>query len=59
MSCCCFGVISRFSQTKPLRDDRRVAHFAGVEVRQRRGQKFDRLVLVDDAPRAHRTGSAP
>jgi hypothetical protein len=24
MSCCCFGVISRFSQTKPLRDDRRV-----------------------------------
>ena len=23
MSCCCFGVISRFSQTKPFRDDRR------------------------------------
>ena len=23
MSCCCFGVISRFSQTKPLRDDSR------------------------------------
>ncbi len=23
MSCCCFAVISRFSQTKPLRDDRR------------------------------------
>ena len=50
MSCCCFGVISRFSQTKPLRDDRRVRASAVVEVRQRRGQKFDRLVLVDDAP---------
>ena len=24
MVCCCFGVISRFSQTKPLRDDSRV-----------------------------------
>ena len=51
MSCCCFGVISRFSQTNPLRDDRRVAHFCGVEIRQRRGQKLDRLVLVDDAAR--------
>ena len=28
-----------------------VAHFAGVEIGQRRGQKLDRLVLVDDAAR--------
>ena len=28
-----------------------LAHFAGVEIRQRRGQKLDRLVLVDDAAR--------
>ncbi len=51
MSCCCFGVISRFSQTKPFFDDSRCAHFAGVEIRQRRGQQLDRLVLVDDPAR--------
>ena len=28
-----------------------VAHFAGIKIRQRRGQKLDRLVLVDDAAR--------
>ncbi len=28
-----------------------LAHFAGVEIRQRRGQELDRLVLVDDAAR--------
>ena len=28
-----------------------LAHFAGVEIGQRRGQEFDRLVLVDDAAR--------
>ena len=28
-----------------------VAHFAGVEIRQRRGQKLDRFVLVDDPAR--------
>ena len=28
-----------------------LAHFAGVEIRQRRGQQLDRLVLVDDAAR--------
>src|SRR5204862_7064852 len=28
-----------------------VAHLAGVEIRQRRGQKLDRLVLVDDPAR--------
>ena len=36
---------------KALARRQAVAHFAGVEVRQRRGQKFDRLVLVDDAAR--------
>ena len=51
MACCCFGVISRFSQTKPLRRRQPVAHLAGVEIGQRRGQKLDRLVLVDDAAR--------
>jgi hypothetical protein len=28
-----------------------LAHFAGVEIGHRRGQKLDRLVLIDDAPR--------
>ena len=51
ISCCCCGVISRFSQTKPFFAGQPVAHFAGVEVRQRRGQKLDRLVLVDDPAR--------
>ena len=51
ISCCCFGVISRFSQTKPFLRRQPVAHLAGVEIRQRRGQKLDRLVLVDDAAR--------
>jgi len=44
-------VISRFSQTKPFLAGQPVAHFAGVEIGQRRGQKFDGLVLVDDPPR--------
>ena len=44
-------MISRFSQTKPFFAGQPVAHFAGVEIRQRRGQKLDRLVLVDDPAR--------
>ncbi len=51
MACCCFGEISRFSQTKPLRVDRRSRVSIGVEVGQRAGEKLDRLVLVDDAAR--------
>ncbi len=51
MACCCFGVISRFSQTKPLRVYSRCAHFGGVEIGQRAGQQLDRLVLVHQAPR--------
>ena len=51
MSCCCCGVISRFSQTKPFFDAEPLAHLGGVEIGQRRGQQFDRLVLVDDPAR--------
>ena len=36
---------------KALSRRQAVAHLAGVEIGQRRGQKLDRLVLVDDAAR--------
>ena len=51
MSCCCFGVISRFSQTKPFFDDSRSRTSPVSRSGKRRGQKLDRLVLVDDAAR--------
>ena len=40
-----------FQPDKALLRRQAVAHFAGVEVGQRRGQEFDRFVLVDDAAR--------
>ena len=51
ISCCCFGVISRLSQTKPRFDDEPLAHFGGVEIGQHRGEQFDRLVHVDELAR--------
>ena len=42
-----------FARRQPL------AHFAGVEIGQRRGQKLDRLVLVDDAARFAEQAAAP
>jgi hypothetical protein len=46
ISACCFGVISRLSQTKPRFDDRR-SRVSLVH----RGQKFLRLVDVDQLAR--------
>ncbi len=41
----------RFTQTKPLREPSSVRSSLRVDVGQDGGQQFDRLVLVDDAPR--------
>ena len=51
ISCCCFGVISRLSQTKPFFDDEPVARFLAVEIGHHRGEQFLRLVDVDQLAR--------
>ena len=51
ISCCCFGVISRLSQTKPFFDDEALARFLAVEIGHHRGEQFLRLVDVDQLAR--------